>query len=254
MCCITGATGSGKTYTALSFAERWDKDFDSDRIVFTPKEFILLLNSGTLKKGSVIVADEFGVSMNSRNWQSVSNQMINYIMQTFRSRNYIVLFTSPDFGFIDASARKLFHCHMMTQGINKKEKECMIKPYMLQINQRTGDVYYKFLQIDVKGEGIKKINKIDVRLPSKKLVKDYEIKKEKFVTELNAEIEAKLFAEDNKSENKDKWIEERWQTIDILEMQGIKSTRQQAKLMGKSESALRGFKKDHVRGEIAANI
>lgn len=219
MCCITGATGSGKTYSALSFAERWDEDFNIDRVVFTPQEFIKLLNSGNLKKGSVIVADEFGVSMNSRNWQSASNQMLNYVMQTFRSKNYAVLFTSPDFGFIDASARKLFHCHMMTQGINKKAKEVNIKPYMLQINQRSGDVYYKFLQIDVKGQGIKKVNEVGVSLPTKKLIKAYELKKDKFVSELNAEIEAKLFAEDNKEAKQDKLNiaeQKQWNAIDKL--------------------------------------
>jgi len=192
MCCITGPTGSGKTYSALSFAQKWDKNFTSNNIVFTPQEFIDLLNSNTLKKGSVIIADEFGVSMNSRNWQSVSNQVINYVLQTFRSKNYIVLFTSPDFSFIDTAARKLFHCHMMTAGINHTEKHCLIKPYMLQINQRTGDIYYKYLRLSLKNTGEKKLSEIEVGLPTKKLIKEYEIKKDAFVTNLNLEIEAKL--------------------------------------------------------------
>lgn len=205
MVAVTGATGSGKTYTALRLAELWDKDFTSNNIVFTPKEFLKLLNSGTLKQGSVIVADEFGVSMNSRNWQSASNQVINYILQTFRSKNYVVIFTSPDFAFIDSSARKLFHCHMMTQGINFKEKLCTIKPYMLQINQRTGDIFYKYLIPVIKGEGEKKISELYVSLPSKQIIKEYEIKKETFVNELNKELELKLFEKDNKDEmEKDK--------------------------------------------------
>lgn len=206
MCCITGATGSGKTYSALRFGERWDKNFKPENIVFTPQDFITLLNGGTLKKGAVIVADEFGVSMNSRNWQSQSNQMLNYILQTFRSKNYIVLFTSPDFGFIDSSARKLFHCHMMTQGINLKKKECTLKPLMLQVNQTNGDIYRKFLQVAFgKKRDIKRINRIDVSLPSKELIKAYEIKKENFVDQLNKEIEEKLFANENKQNNIDKF-------------------------------------------------
>jgi len=201
MCCVSGPTGSGKTYTALRFAELWDKNFSSNNIVFTPKEFIDLLNSNTLKKGSVIIADEFGVSMNSRNWQSVANQVINYVLQTFRSKNYIVLFTSPDFSFIDVAARKLFHCHMMTQGINHKQGFCKIKPYMLQINQRTGDIYYKYLIVQKEGLGEKKLSEIDVTLPSKQLIAEYEIKKDLFVDNLNKEIEDKL---KDKAQDQDK--------------------------------------------------
>ena len=42
---ISGPTGSGKTYTSLRLAQLWDKDFNEDRIVFTPQQFIDLLNS-----------------------------------------------------------------------------------------------------------------------------------------------------------------------------------------------------------------
>jgi len=207
MVCITGSTGSGKTYSALRFGELWDKNFNSDNIVFTPKQFIDLINGGTLKEGSVIVADEFGVSMNSRNWQSVSNQMINYVLQTFRSKNYIVIFTSPDFAFIDVSARKLFHCHMMTKGINFEKKECTIKPYMLQINQRTGDIYYKFLIANISGMGQKKIHELYVALPTKQIIKEYEIKKEAFVNDLNEEIEAKLNEKQIKLDKKEEAVQ-----------------------------------------------
>ena len=248
MCCITGPTGSGKTYTALRFAELWDKNFNCNNIVFTPQEFIDLLNSNTLKKGSVIIADEFGVSMNSRNWQSVANQVINYVLQTFRSKNYIVLFTSPDFSFIDVAARKLFHCHMMTQGINHKQGYCKIKPYMLQINQRSGDIYYKYLIVQSEGLGEKKLSEIDVKLPTDKIIKEYEIKKDLFVTNLNKEIEEKLNAkQEDKKENKTADIEKRWQSLDALMKNGINSLTKQAEVLGISKSSLSEWKKRNVR-------
>lgn len=206
MACITGPTGSGKTYTALKLAEAFDPNFTQDNIVFTPTEFLNLLNSGTLKSGSAIVADEFGVSMNSRNWQSAENETMNFVMQTFRSRNYAVFYTAPDFSFFDSAARKLFHCHMMTEGINHKEGFCNIKPYMLQINQVTGKVYYKFLQVRLKDFGTKKLSKLRVALPSKKLIKQYEVKKDEFVSKLNKALEEKL--RDKKGDKEDKKINE----------------------------------------------
>ena len=45
-----GGTGSGKTYCSLSYAEKLDKKFNIDRVVFTTEDFMRLLNSG-LKSG-----------------------------------------------------------------------------------------------------------------------------------------------------------------------------------------------------------
>lgn len=253
MICITGPTGSGKTYAALSLAQNWDSNFNENNIVFTPQQFIDLLNSNTLKKGSVIVADEFGVSMNSRNWQSVSNQVINYVLQTFRSKNYIVIFTSPDFSFIDVAARKLFHCHMMTQGINHKKGLCSVKPYMLQINQRTGDIYYKFLRVVLPEIGEKKLAEMNVTLPNKELIKDYEIKKDAFVDNLNREIEEKL--RDKNGDKEDKQAEEQIKTrerclmIEKLRDKGM-TWDMSAEIIGKMTGhALRLWYKRNARSE-----
>lgn len=192
LCAITGPTGSGKTYSSLRIAEVLDPTFNAERIVFTPKEFIDVLNNGELKSGSVVVFDEAGVSLNNRQWQSLANNLIQFVLQTFRHKNYIVLFTAPDFGFIDKSSRKLFHSYMETKGINFTKKKCMLKPFMLQINQRNGDVYYKYLTAVVPGIGESKIESMAVGLPSEQLIKDYEVRKTNFTNTLNSDIELKL--------------------------------------------------------------
>jgi ABC-type dipeptide/oligopeptide/nickel transport system ATPase component len=202
---ITGPTGSGKTYSSLRIAQDLDPEFNSERVVFTPNEFISLINHGNLKSGSVIVFDEAGVSLNNREWQSKSNNLIQYILQTFRHRNYIVLFTSPDFAFIDKASRKLFHSYMETSGINFEKKVCNIKPLMIQISQRTGDMYFKYLRMKSEGVGKARIGLIQVQLPNKNLIKDYEIKKTNFTKELNEKIEAEFT--DEKKNAKDIKIE-----------------------------------------------
>lgn len=207
LCAITGPTGSGKTYSSLKIAEVLDEDFNKDRIVFTPKEFINLLNNGNLKSGSVIVFDEAGVSLNNRAWQSIANNLIQYVLQTFRHKNYIVLFTAPDFSFIDKSSRKLFHSYMETKGINFTKKKCQLKPFMLQINQRSGDVYFKYLTTILPVIGETKIQSLSVGLPSKDLIKEYEIKKADFTRSLNEDIERKLQEKEDK-ESKDNELPE----------------------------------------------
>ncbi|MDS0257732.1 hypothetical protein ApAK_08680 [Thermoplasmatales archaeon AK] len=51
---FVGDTGSGKSLSAIRLAERVDPSFGVDRVVFTVKDFLALVNSG-LSPGSVIV-------------------------------------------------------------------------------------------------------------------------------------------------------------------------------------------------------
>jgi len=185
---ITGPTGSGKTYSGLRIGELLDKDFTIDRVVFTSREFMRVINGGTLRRGSVILYDEAGVGLSARQWQSVQNKLINFVMQTFRHRNLIVIFTSPDLSFMDASSRKLLHCYAETVGIDSERKVVKLKPLLLQTNQRSGDVYYKYLRVILPGRGVVPIKRFAVSLPSIQLVRDYEEKKRNFTQELNESI------------------------------------------------------------------
>lgn len=186
---LTGPTGSGKSYSSLSLGYQWDANFTEDNIVFTAKDFVALLNSGKLKRGSFILFEEAGVSLNNREWMSKSNNFIQKIFQTVRHKGYIICFTVPDFGFVDSATRKLFHGHFMTNGIDHKNKLCITKPYQLQTDQRTGNVYFKWLEVIMKGVGSKKISVLKISMPPKDLIKKYELKKTAFTTKLNNEIE-----------------------------------------------------------------
>ena len=55
-------------------AERIDPNFSVDRIVFTLKDFVHLMNP-ELPKGSVIVFDDAGLGINSREWQSLPSKI-----------------------------------------------------------------------------------------------------------------------------------------------------------------------------------
>lgn len=185
---ITGPTGSGKSYAAMRISELLDPSFSIDRVVFTPKEFMQLLNSGTLSRGSVVLFDEAGVGISAKAWQSVQNKLLSYVLQTFRHRNFIVLFTSPHLGFMDASSRKMLHSYMETVGIDTKRQLVKLKPLLLQVNQRSGECYYKYLRAIVPGKGIIPVKQFAVGLPSPALVAAYEEKKTAYTSSLNADI------------------------------------------------------------------
>lgn len=190
ICAITGATGSGKSYSALRLGELFDPEFDIFNVCFTPLEFMNLVDAKTkkLKSGSCIMFDEMQVSMSHLEYQSMQSRVLNYVLQTFRHKNFILLVTSPMFSFINASARKLFHCRMETTKIHTKQKVCVLKPLLLQTNQDSGKVYQKYLRISNKKHGTFPLRTLSVALPSDKLLEDYESKKTRFTHELNAGI------------------------------------------------------------------
>lgn len=206
---ISGETGSGKSYTALKIGELVDPEFGIDRVVFTREEFMKLLNSGRLHKGNMVVWDEAGVGIPAREWQSISNKMINYLLQTFRHENLGVIFTTPSIDFIDIQLRKLFHNYIETQHINFSKKCVRTKFMLLEHNPRYGKIYFKYPRIRNDGWGIRKIKRMDFGKPSNKLIRAYERKKKRFTKELKREIEDTLKNEkERKDERKVKDIRE----------------------------------------------
>lgn len=188
---ITGPTGSGKSWTALSIAELTDPNFTIENVIFRARDLMSLINKGHLKAGSVIIWDEAGIDLSNRNWQSVTNKMLNSLLQTFRHKNFILLFTVPYHDFIDSSSKKLFHADFETQKLNKREAKVTIKPKLLQYNSNMGKWYRKYLKVKI-DNNIIKIRRWAVPKPSDELIKQYELKKSQFTKELNLDIEKEL--------------------------------------------------------------
>ena len=129
---ISGPTGSGKSWASLSIGEQLDPKFCIDRVVFSARDLMTLINSGTLKRGSVIIFEESGVEFNNKSWASRTNKVINYLLQTFRHKGFILIMNSPYMDFLDSGMRKLFHAELGTISINKKTGRCKLKPQLLQ--------------------------------------------------------------------------------------------------------------------------
>lgn len=184
MCCLLGQTGSGKSYSALSLGEHIDKTFNIDNVVFTPEEFITLLNENKLHAGSVIVYDEIGCTQNARDWFSQTNKMLNNILATFRHLNLIVFFTVPAIIFVDRQARTLFHGIIECRNIDTKNDVCYTKPLFLRYDQKSDDIWQTFLRVALKGGEVRKLTVLQIPKPSKHLIKLYEDKRFDFTSKL----------------------------------------------------------------------
>lgn len=204
---FVGETGSGKSYAAIEFALQLDPTFTIERIVFSVQEFMALINSG-LPSGSVILFDEVGVSMDSRQWYSMINKMMNYVLQTFRHRNLICIFTVPLMKFVDSNARNLMHAYVIMRGVKKSENMAYGSYYMISMNYRTNQVFTKKPRI-VSGKEEIRIDYVRFKKPPKAFLAKYEEKRGAFTTQLNEGIEKELGVITRKSEkpNQEQMVE-----------------------------------------------
>lgn len=186
-----GDTGSGKSYGTMRFLEkscsRFDIKFSAAHIHFKVHDFMKDIQMNH-KPGTGIMFDEAGVSINARKWQSQLNILMSYVLQTFRFKNYIVGFTVPDLSFIDVHARKLFHYIMDTRGIDYNKKISKFSFKRLQTNRNTGKIYIKCIRAKKNG-GYTKIPFFKAKLPSSKLIEEYEAKRKKYINQLYIDLE-----------------------------------------------------------------
>jgi len=191
LCLIVGKTGSGKSYSALELAKLIDPSFNIDRIVFDAEGFMRLLNSGELKRGNSIVWDECGVSIPSREFMSVLNRSINYILQSFRRENLAVIFTVPDPSFIDIQTRKLCHAEIETVSINYQKELVVCKYLVIDSSPRFNKVYYKYPVFFENGKQ-KTIKQFLIPKPNEDIISAYEEKRKQFLKDLSMEVESKI--------------------------------------------------------------
>lgn len=194
MCLIVGGTGSGKSWDALSLADDISANgFDCRRhLAFTPSDIIKILNSNKLKKGDIIIADELGVSMSSRDWYAIQNKLLSHLFQTFREMNVGMIATVPQINFIDKAMRGLFHNRLETVKIHRQEELNEVKVYELEYN----NMYDKLFNItpvfrDDYGNKVG-MPRILIRKPRKELIDDYEEMSKEYKKQIRIDIEKKF--------------------------------------------------------------
>ena len=183
LCVVCGATGSGKSYSAMRLAELIDPTFTIDRVVFSSDDFMRVLNNG-MKKGQVLLWDEAGVGLSSREWYTIANKAINYVLQTFRHMNIGLIMTTPDFSFLDSQTRKLFHHYIETVGIDTSKNRVQVKFMKVSFNPRFGKEYFQYERFNRKA-----IKRLNISKPSKLLRKKYELKKKHFSKSLRDDVQ-----------------------------------------------------------------
>jgi len=184
---FVGSTGSGKSMASLKIASEIDPNFSSKQICFSIEEFLEILNTGNLKRGSVIVLEETGISASNRNWQSLQNKAISYVFQSFRFLGIGVILNLPSITFLDTHVRSLVHQLFETVSIDYQNNTCKCRVFDVQQNAVSGKIYMKFPRAIINNELVT-IESMNFNLPPVSLIAPYDELKAAFVSSLNVDL------------------------------------------------------------------
>ena len=200
---MTGNTmqkcGCGKSVTAIKIGELLDKDFNVDKVAFSPREFLSGLDkieenkaqhSGKPKIGQVVVMDEGEITASSNTWFSFTNKAIFYALTTCRYLRGMAIIVTPSFKWIDYRMRTLMnYWGSTTKYIKDGKPKVMLKLYEIHTDMMGEDLYFrKPILYDLKNKRYTKMSKFDVNLPSKELLDAYEKKSLKFKKDLRTDL------------------------------------------------------------------
>jgi hypothetical protein len=247
-----GATGIGKTWSAISMARMIDEEFNVNQIVFDFKELMAVINSDWFKqkKWKIIIFDEPQITISNRNWQSLNNKMMNWLLSTFRHQNVILVFCSPYVDFLDSQSMKLLHCIFECVGVNKKTDLSRVRPKIQQYNSYMKKTYQHPLYV-IKGKKVIALRDWYIPKPSMALIEQYEEKKSAFTSNLNKDILDKLndLSKDKKPETtrSAKPIDTRKELTDmqekVLKLLSNHSGKEVAQILGIAVSSVSHHKK-----------
>lgn len=187
---------SSKTFDCLSCGESWyeyrfKEKYPIENVCFSigalAKRIHYQNKEGKLRKGEMFVLEEAGANFGSLDFQNKLNKMFNYILQSFRSMNLIVVMNLPVLTMLNKSARQLIHAHFITAGIDFEKNEAKVKPYFHQLNQHTGKSYWKFPKARIQGKATK-LERIKFKKPTEELIEHYEKAKHGFVFDLTEDL------------------------------------------------------------------
>jgi len=210
---FVGDTGSGKSWSALSFCEMCSKllnrKFTENDVYFSIREVLDEISYNDPKRGTVFLIDEQQVEANAKDHQSKRAKAYSLLLSTVRSKGYIIVTTLPFSDMELKSVRRFFHVEVETHGANLATKTVRSTPRYLEYSRSKSEkVYRKMLVVSSMNPstGImmnKKMSFWDIPKASQELIDAYEFKKATFQQKLYKRLSKEL-AEEEGSDEEDK--------------------------------------------------
>jgi len=189
---VTGNVGTGKSYACVRlgqlFARATNTKFNVGRqIVYSAKDFLRFISSDH-PPGTVIIFEEAGTNLSSRESMSKSNIMFGKLLQTLRYKNLIAIFNVPSFGFVDKQVRELTDFKLITDKIIRSRKICRLKIYHINSCPYTHKILNKFLEYYHPVYGVVNLCAVYLKKPHKYVIDRYEKSKNDYVNQMIASM------------------------------------------------------------------
>ena len=190
---INGRTGSGKSNAALRLGSNIAQEvarikggdphdyFNINHVAIITNEEILTVMEIN-KRYAVIIVDDAGVGMGSRNWQKEENKLLNNILMTMRTDNTCLIVTVPNSFMIDKIPRNLSHWFLEMESANFKKGFTTAKIFKVRQQPRSGKIYHMYPHF----YGMKVTRTIFKRAPDDIII-PYETKRTAIATQLKAD-------------------------------------------------------------------
>jgi len=203
MILCVGDTGSAKSTACNYCGEKWDENFSINNVAFmTATNFMKVINSPKIKRGSVVVWDDAGQGLKSDEWYKTMNRAVRDVLQTFRIDGLIVFVNCPDPSFIDKKVLKLFDYWMEaeTDSIDYANNRAYFKFYIIQKNRKSGKIYWHRPRYRDSNGKLRVVNHLVTGLTSEVFEKKYKKRKKDAnrLIKINAEKRIKM-EEDNET-------------------------------------------------------
>lgn len=184
---IVGREGSGKSWTALSIAEKIDPSFHAERVMFDPESFLRRLKEWKAAgetQGKAIVVDEAGVGVGVRSWYEKDQIKFNQVLQVIRDENMATIFTLPALGELDSMSRTRLHALLeMTDKDSGEWAELKWKNMDPDRTDKDGKIYKKYPRMRVNGF-TRRIKRLRFTPPDLDVAEKYEARKDDFQEQL----------------------------------------------------------------------
>jgi len=214
LCCIIGATGSGKSMVSLKLAKMIDSNFTMNNICWDLEQFLTRFRELRARpdegRGSILVLEESENSLSSRQSQSTPNQIFNTVVSTLRFTNIGLIYNLPGLYALEKTARLTLHTLLATEDVDRKHAPPIIASrsgvrWDNVVKSSTPsahdtEIHYRFPVLDVHvinkcGEQYIrhcKISTVWFTLPDPELVKEYNIQKKAYFDRVLSEASSKL--------------------------------------------------------------
>jgi len=190
---LVGKMGGGKSFAAMRIAYRvaceiakikggeWQEYFGIDHIaIITLSEIKRVLSN--MKQYGVYIADDIGVGLNSRKWQSQINIAFNDLFTTWRTENTFFIATVPDSFLLDKVPRSLVSAFSEVEMNVYAKGVTILKLFEVKRKPRQEKTFFVY-----PFHSGKQFVRLAVQKPPQELIEPYEKKRREIARALREE-------------------------------------------------------------------